>query len=59
MKHKQKTIWILVRVYRGLIENAGVFCNRKRAMACECRWRAKLNPDYDELEIFRRNIRFG
>lgn len=57
MKRRSKTIWIVVRVVRELIEDAAVFGTRAKALTRMRNWRATLNPDYDELEIFRKRLR--
>jgi hypothetical protein len=56
MKRQTVTIWVVERVWRGLIEYAAVFRNRKAAIARERRWRMHLNRE-DELEVFQRTVR--
>jgi len=57
MKRRSRTIWIVVRVVRGLIEDAAVFATRAKALTRMRRWQATLNPDYGEMEIFPRTAR--
>jgi hypothetical protein len=51
-----KKIWIVIFVHRGFIEEPEIFTNKKSALKRKRELLDDYNPDYDELEIFEKNI---
>lgn len=51
-----KPIWIAVRVTRGFITEALPFATKRAAKRCASEWRSVANPDYDETEVFKREV---
>ena len=49
--HKQ--LWVAVKVKRGFVCEAKVFESAAAAKQTERRWRASLNPDYDEAAVIK------
>ena len=47
-----KKIWVLVYVYRGLIQKPEFFYNENSALLRKQEILIKANKDYDEVEIF-------
>lgn len=56
MKNPRISIWTVVRMQRGFITETSLFRSAQQARACEERWRAVSNPDYDETALFRKRI---
>ncbi len=56
MAMKQKPVWILVRVDRGIPASLIFFRKRKDAVAEERKLRRRMNSDYEEAELFRTNL---
>jgi hypothetical protein len=52
-----KKIWILVKTYRGIIDEPEVFFDEKSALRRLNRLRKTLNPDYDEADVFEKVLR--
>lgn len=52
------TIWIIVIVIRGLIEEPEIFLSKDLAYKKFKTLSKSVNPDYDEVEIFEKNFRF-
>ena len=44
----RKDLWVAVKVERGSISESKVFESEQAAQQAERKWRARLNPDYDE-----------
>jgi hypothetical protein len=59
MRDRSNAVWIAVRVQRGFVTSALAFTGKQAALACENRWRAVANPDYDESAVFRSLVRIG
>ncbi len=51
-----KKIWLLIYVYRGLIQEPEVFTNKISAAKRKQEILRHFNPDYDEIEIFEKGI---
>src|SRR6266498_782371 len=49
-------VWVAVKVERGFISDAKVFESLSAAMRTERKWRARLNPDYDEAAVVSRRL---
>lgn len=54
---KEKKLWILVKVERGLASSMTLFKNRKNASAEQRRVLRTLNPDYDDVRLFEFDAR--
>jgi len=50
-----KKIWILVYVYRGLIQQPEIFSSEIAALKRKQQILKNFNHDYDEVEIFEKN----
>lgn len=50
-EHPHKDLWVAVKVERGFISEAKVFESEQAAGQTERKWRARLNPDYDEAAV--------
>lgn len=48
-----KGFWVAVKVERGFIREAVVFESLDKAKRTERKWRARLNPDYDEAAVVK------
>ncbi|HEU0037698.1 MAG TPA: hypothetical protein VFR76_00330, partial [Verrucomicrobiae bacterium] len=44
-------VWVAVKVERGFVSEAKVFESLNAATRTERKWRARLNPDYDEAAV--------
>ena len=51
-----KKIWILVTVKRGFIEEPEIFLDKKSAQARKRELQQDFNPDYDEIDIFKKTL---
>lgn len=51
-----KKIWILVHVWRGLIQEPEMFFDANSADNRRTEILKGFNPDYDEIEIFERYL---
>lgn len=51
-----KKIWILVHVYRGLVQEPQVFMDRNSAIRRKDQILKHFNPDYDEVVIFEKKL---
>ena len=49
---KEETLWIAVRVDRGIPTEARAFRSARLAMMQEKKWRKGMNFDYDETGVF-------
>ena len=49
-------IWVLIAVRRGLIEPPRFFHSKRLALAAMERMRKAMNPDYDEVDVFKKRI---
>ncbi len=49
---KEETLWIAVRVDRGIPTEARAFRSAKLALMQEKKWRKGMNFDYDETDVF-------
>ena len=52
-----KEIWILVLVKRGFIQEPEIFSNQLSAENRKTELLIDFNPDYDEIDIFRKEIK--
>ena len=52
-----KSIWILVQVYRGLIEEPEIFFSEIDAEKRKEVLMGSFNKDYDEIEIFEKELK--
>ena len=51
-----KRIWILVMVKRGFIEEPEIFLDKRSAQARRRELLQDFNPDYDEIDIFKKPL---
>ncbi len=51
-----KTVWVLVHVYRGLIQEPEIFFDEDSALARKSEILKNFNPDYDEIDVFEKLI---
>lgn len=51
-----KKIWILVYVWRGLIQEPEMFFDAKSAGKRKAEILKSFNPAYDEIEIFEKQV---
>jgi len=51
-----KTIWILVLIKRGFIQEPEIFYDGHTANNRKNHLIKDFNPDYDEIDIFEKNI---
>ncbi len=51
-----KTIWLLIYVKRGLIQDPEIFINENLAIKRKNEILKDFNQDYDEIEIFEKVI---
>ena len=56
--NRTKRIWIIVLVKRGFIEEPEIFFKKSNAQNRKKALMSCFNPDYDEIEIFEKNIAF-
>ena len=49
-------IWVLVSVYRGFIEEPEIFHDAVTARKRKRELMSNRNPDYDEVELFEKQI---
>jgi len=55
-RSNQMRIWVLTHVKRGFIQEPEIFCDANRANRRRQKLSKDLNPDYDELAIFEKEI---
>ncbi len=53
-----KKVWILIIVKRGFIQEPEIFYDKQAIQNRKKKLMEDLNPDYDELEIFEKQISF-
>jgi hypothetical protein len=51
-----KKIWLIIYVHRGLIQEPEIFMNENTALERKKEILKNFNRDYDEVEIFEKNI---
>ncbi len=51
-----KTIWLLIYVHHGLIQEPEIFFDKIAAMKRKSFLLSETNPDYDEVEVFRKSF---
>ncbi len=51
-----KKIWLLIYVHHGLIQEPEIFFEEKSAFKRKYLLLSQANPDYDEVEVFEKNI---
>ena len=56
--NKMKKVWILIIVKRGFIQEPEIFYDKQAIQNRKKKLMEDLNPDYDELEIFEKQISF-
>jgi len=54
---KSDKAWFVVKVWRGLLVEARAYRCERSARRVERSWRQTLNPDYDEVGVFRLLLR--
>ena len=52
-RQQHQKLWVAVKVERGFICAAKVFESEQAAQQTEQKWRARLNPDYDEAAVVK------
>lgn len=52
-KGTARQLWVAVKVERGFVGEARVFESIAAARRIAKTWRAKCNPDYDEIAVVR------
>lgn len=55
-KPRRGELWVAVKVERGFIAEAQVFESEQAAEQTGRKWRARLNPDYDEAAVLKRRL---
>lgn len=53
---KIKPLWATVKVIRGFVDDVVLFDSYEAASKTEERWRARSNPDYDEVAVIKARI---
>jgi hypothetical protein len=51
-----KTLWVLILVKHGLIENPVICHSKKQALRQKQMMMKGFNPDYDEIELFEKKV---
>jgi hypothetical protein len=51
-----KKLWILIYVHRGFVQEPEIFIDENSALIRQKEILKKFNRDYDELEIFEKEI---
>jgi hypothetical protein len=51
-----KTIWLLIYIHHGLIQEPEIFFDKNSAIERKFILLKNINPDYDELEIFEKQV---
>lgn len=51
-----KTIWLLIYVHQGLIQEPEIFFEELSAMKRKSILLSQINPDYDEVEVFKKSL---
>ena len=51
-----KKIWILIYVHRGFIQEPIIFIDKKSALMRKKEILKRFNRDYDEIELFEKQI---
>jgi hypothetical protein len=51
-----KTIWLVIYVYHGLIQEPEIFTDRDSAIKRKSAILLRSNADYDEIEIFEKKL---
>ena len=54
-----KTIWILIHVHHGLIQEPEIFYNKQLALKRKKKILQDFNPDYDEIELFENKTKLN
>jgi len=55
-RKQSQELWVAVKVERGFICAAKVFESEQAAKQTELKWRARLNPDYDEAAVVKTRL---
>lgn len=55
---KMKKIWILTIVKRGFIQEPEIFFEERKAQKRRRALITEINPDYDEIDIFEKELPF-
>ena len=51
------TVWVAVKVWRGILIEAKAFHQQQRAKRCEATWRKHLNLNNDETGVFELTVK--
>lgn len=51
-----KTIWLLIYVYHGLIQEPEIFFEEETAMKRKSILLSQMNSDYDEVGVFKKSL---
>ena len=51
-----KKIYILIYVWRGLIEKPEIFYTKKAALEREKQLKKNMNSDYDEVAVYKKVV---
>ena len=51
-----KKYWILIYVYHGFIQEPEIFFDERSALKRKKQILRNFNKDYDEIEIFEKNV---
>ena len=52
MKPNTNKAWVVVTVVRGFIESVYLFKRQRDGLAAKQKFAKRMNPDYDECDIF-------
>ena len=55
-RKQRQALWVAVKVERGFICAAKVFESLEKAEQVERKWRARFNPDYDEVAVVKTRL---
>jgi hypothetical protein len=56
-KKKAATVWVAVKVWRGILVEAKAFHEERRAKRCETTWRKHLNLNNDDTGLFELTVK--
>jgi len=51
-----KKVWLVIHVHRGFIQEPEIFFDEQSALKRKHTLSDEINPDYDEVEVFEKNL---
>lgn len=51
-----KKIWLVIHIHRGFIQEPEIFFDELSAVERKLTLLKEINPDYDEVEIFAKQV---